>query len=88
MFKNYRFNWEDAWLLLLYAIAISIVIVLSSCFLSKKYTKGYSLGGDESSIHIVKEVEWDEDDKIPLDRSVTYEQAIELVERLNQTIKK
>lgn len=86
MFKN--FDWDDAWQTLLYATCIFIVISIGTCGFHKKWTKAYSLGQSDGKMVIVKEVEWEADDVIDLDRNITVSEAIRLVDSLNKTIKK
>lgn len=86
MFKY--FNWENAWQALLYTVCAFMVISIGAYGFHKKYTKAYSLGQTEGKIVIVKEVEWDVDDEIDLDRNVTVSDAIRMVDSLNKTIKR
>lgn len=85
MFKNW--DWSDTWMSLLYAICIFLLLSLGMCSFHKKETKGYSLGENENHLVIVREIEWWEDDPILLDRSVTYWEAIRMVDSLNKTLK-
>lgn len=75
-----------AWLAWVFCLGL-IVLVLLLCLMPSKVT-GYSLDHDGSgAIAIKKHVDWDEDKTIQLDRSVTLEQAVEIIKELNTTIK-
>lgn len=86
MFKN--FDWEDWWLSLLYMVIVVGVMTLILWATADKKTLRYSLGGDQNAVHIVKEIDWLQDEVIPLDRSVTYSEAIHMIDSLNATLKK
>lgn len=85
MFKN--FDWEDAWLFLLYAFCFFLIVSFGTCSFHKKYVKHYSLGGSDGFLTITKEIEWDLDENIKLDRSVSYSDAIQMIDSLNKTLK-
>lgn len=82
-----RLDWDDAWQALLYATCIFFLFLIGTCSLEKKYVTGYSLGDDGGALTIVKGIEWYEDETIKLDRSVTYWDAIRMVDSLNATLK-
>lgn len=86
MFKKLR--WDDYWQILLYTICILVVTLVSTCSLSKKYVKAYSLDHIEGTLTIIKEIEWSEDSHIRLDRNVSYWDAIAMVDSLNATLKR
>lgn len=87
MFKNYRFGWEDPFLLLLFAFGAVVLVSLGTCIYKPKFTHQYSLGDKDGTLTITKEIDWCEDDEIELDRSVTYWEAIRMVDSLNKTLK-
>lgn len=87
MFKNYRFEWVDAFLFLLFSLCAAIIIFITLFVTSTKFTHQYSLGVDGKQLTITKEIDWCEDDNILLDRSVTYWEAIRMVDSLNKTLK-
>lgn len=81
-------DWEDAWQAFLYVTAMCAIALLLMLCIHKKYTKQYSLGtNDNHQLTITKEVDWCIDDEIILDRSITYSEAVRLVDSLNKTIK-
>ena len=84
--KNW--DWEDTFLSLLLVVCLSLITLFGAYVLSDKKVIRYSLDTDENSVVIVKEIAWYEDSKIPLDRSITYWDAIKMVDSLNATLKK
>lgn len=88
MFRNFNFSWEGMFLSLLWiATALLIIAVGFLCF-EKKYTHRYTLSGESSgSLKICKEIDWAGDEAITLDRSVSYSEAVRLVDSLNHTLK-
>lgn len=85
MFKNW--DWEDAWLSLLWIVAGTSFCAFIFFIVSKKPTTRYSLGENNNHLTIVREIEWFDDDRIELDRSVSYWEAIRMVDSLNKTLK-
>lgn len=83
-----KFNWENAFLSLLWALCLMLMTAFAFFIFTDKTTKGYSLGKDNSSLTITKEIMWDEDDQILLDRNITFSEAVRLVDSLNNTLKK
>jgi hypothetical protein len=75
--------------LLIASIVIFLIIILSNVAFSPKRVLGYSLGSsDENDYPMIRvDIENAQDDKIPL-INTTYEEAIQMVERLNKTVSK
>lgn len=74
------------------AATIIVMALLTMLIIEKKKTNRYYLGIDSDISHgnslvIVRDIDWYLDDKIVLDRNITYEKAIELVNSLNETLK-
>lgn len=70
------------------AIGIAILTILIT---ANKKTIGYSLGtvsntDKGNALVITKEVDWWTDDEIILDRNISYDKAIELVNALNERL--
>ncbi len=86
MFKNFNPDWEDSFLAILWSFCALAVITIFFWIFSSKPTLRYSLGDDDGVLTITKEIQWYEDDEIKLDRSVTYSQAIQMVDSLNKTL--
>lgn len=85
MLKN--LDWEDLWYFLLYAACVSFIALFIVYCTADKKTIRYSFGGKGDEFKIVREIEWYEDDVIRLDRSVSYWDAIHMVDSLNATLK-
>lgn len=87
MLKN--LSWEDAFFFLLWSFCGCIIVLLFAFVLANKQTKMYSLHGDSGGcLQIQKETEWSFDETITLDRSVTYQEAIQMIDSLNKTLPK
>lgn len=81
-------TWEDGFLGLLWGFCFFILVAIIAFIANDKKVTRYSLGSyNVTSVCIVKEIEWYEDDKIFIDHSITLEEAIHLVDSLNKTLK-
>jgi len=87
MKNRLNLTWENAFIGLIFAFCgwILTMIVLSST--ANHYVRGYYLDDFNGKLSIRLDIEWQEDGSILLDRSITYDEAISMVERLNKTIK-
>lgn len=83
-------RWNNIWNMFALMACASILTLLLVLAFSTRYTKAYSLGSSQrgNGLIINKEIEWGEDDEIVLDRTISYSQAIGMVDSLNKTIKK
>ncbi len=88
MFKDFKITWNGAFLLTLWVLSTSLVVLLVVFCCAKKFTHQYTLGDKDGVLTITKEIDWCEDDEIQLDRNITYPEAIRLVDSLNKTLKK
>ena len=82
-------NWdEDNTTYLFIVLFLSLLLGLFIKQITADHSiKSYYLSGNmDGSLKIMGEVNWAEDDKIILDRSVTYEEAIKMVNDLNATL--
>lgn len=73
-----------------FIVLISFVVgLITVAIISDKKVKGYYLSAstDDKTVVITRMVDWAVDDNIPLDRSVSYMDAIVLVDSLNKTLK-
>lgn len=84
MFKNW--DWEDRWMALLYGAIIGVVCMTAFYLFTDKKTIRYSIGGGANDIHIIREIDWYQDETIPIDRSITLSEAVKIVDSLNQTL--
>jgi len=84
-----KIGWDDVFLFLLWVFLASLISIIIIFSFSTKYTKSYSIGKDgDANISITKEIEWDCDEEIKLDRSITYWEAIRMVDSLNASLHK
>lgn len=81
------FDWDNIWGVFLLVIVTVAVVFLTITFVKPHPVQGYYLKGDpENGLSIGVDVNWSPDEKIQLDRSVTYEGAIQMVKDLNNSL--
>lgn len=85
MFKNW--DWGDTWLSLLYAAVATVLIGLSMWICSDKYTIAYSLGEKDHKPVIIREIDNYVDDLIEVDRNISLDSMVTIIEKLNNTLK-
>lgn len=79
---------ERAFAWLAWVFCLGVITFLFTLWAMPAKTLRYDLSvTGNSSLAIIKIVDWSYDETIPLDRNVTYEQAIQMVKELNTTIK-
>ena len=82
-------NWtEDNTTYLLFVLFLTLAVSLFVKQITADHSvKSYYLsGGPDGSLKIMGEVNWAEDNRITLNRSVTYKEAIEMVIELNTNL--
>ncbi len=84
--KNLDF--DDLWQWLLFTIVAGFCVFLVICMTSDHKVNGYYVAMSDNLITINIDVNWCADGEIKLDRSITLQQATELCNELNKTIKK
>lgn len=87
-----RIEWNDVWQLLAILSIVTFVAFVSVALIKKKTVFQYSIGNTSNNnpgntLSITKHVDWFIDDEIILDRSITYLEAIRLVDSLNASLK-
>ena len=82
-------EWDDSWLSLAWIIAAFLVVFTFIFFAADKRVRYYYLDEVNGRMAIVPDINWacDGDFATVLDRDVTYDQAIELVNKLNEGLK-
>jgi len=92
--KNMRnfisnWDWDDSWLSLAWAIAALGIVFTFTFFYADKQVRFYYLDEVNGRMAIVPDIDWacDSDFGTVLDRAVTYDQAIEMVNKLNAGLK-
>jgi hypothetical protein len=83
----YRF-WENFWQGLLAIVAIGFIVLFAKLFTADHTIRYYYLSNYEGQLKIMKDIDWQDDGPIELDRSITMDSAIVLVNKLNAGIKK
>lgn len=87
-----NFDWKDDleyilyYLFILFTLVFFIISVIA--ILSDHSVKNYYLSNINNELTISKDINWQPDETIELDRSITYDQAIELINKLNESLKK
>ena len=83
-------GWEDTWVSLVFAFCIFCCVFLAVCFSADRTVRSYYLCEQNDALVIVCDIDWafDSEYTIKLDRSVSYTDAIKMVEDLNKTLKK
>ena len=71
-------------------ICIPLIVLIFIASFSKHEINGYYLSGkpDANELNIRVDVNWSPDNKIILDRSVTYDEAVDLVKKMNDNLKR
>lgn len=79
---------ENAFAWLAWSALTSLLIVILLLILMPSKVTGYSLDHDKGdAIAIKKHIDWAEDITIHLDRSITLQEAVEVIKELNKTVK-
>jgi len=81
---------EDFLTFIIASIIFGIMIMIGLFSLSEHKVNGYYIGSIANGANIVKigvDINWQIDKEIPLDRSITIQEAIELVAKLNESLK-
>lgn len=82
-----RLNWENMFMGILFAFCLWLISLIAFSSFSDKKVRGYYLHAYNGQLSIMVDIDWVSDSSIELDRNITYNEAIEMVERLNKTIK-
>ncbi len=82
--------WSNIFMLLLWLTSAGLVIVIFASVVSDKPIIRYTLmtQKDTGVPYIRKEVDWEIDEDIYLDRFITWDKAIQIVDSLNKSLKK
>ena len=82
-----KVNLEKIGLSILMLFGVSLMTLMITAISSTHNIEYYYLDSYEGGLRIRVSVDWSEDKKIALDRAVSYEDAIEMVDKLNKTVK-
>ena len=84
--KNKNFTWGNIFLSILAGVIVGFGILLGVIISSKEKILEYSLSESGNTWRIEKHIDWRVNDYIPLDRSITLNEAIEAINNLNKTL--
>lgn len=86
----YEKIWSNVFVMLLFLVCAGLVILFFVWVVSDKKVLRYTLKSEEHTgiPYIKKEIEWDVDENIYLDRYTTDRQALEILDSLNKTIER
>jgi len=89
MMRNFMVDfWNNLWKTISsIAGVVLIVLVFISLTADHKVRSYYLHQGTASNITIYKDIDWQMDESIVLDRTITYDEALAILERLNKTLK-
>lgn len=87
MNNRFNFTWENAFIGLFFGFCLWLLTTIVVSSTAKHNIRSYYLDSSNGQLKIRIDIDWQEDKSIELDRSITYDEAISMVERLNKTIK-
>lgn len=82
VFANW--NWEDTWQTIALAVVVLLIVLGAKAIVVDHIVRFYYLDEEHGSLVIKGDIPWCEDTYLRLDRSVTYEGAIQMVDDLNR----
>jgi hypothetical protein len=86
--KNFMYDfWNNLWKLIGTISGIVLIILIFISLSSDHKVRSYYLHQGSTGIMIYKDQDWQIDESINLDRTVSYDEALNILERLNKTIK-
>lgn len=81
-----RWDWEDTYSVCILAIGIVLAVYIFMMIFSDHRIRSYYLDTYNNKLVIRADINWQEDQVIELDRTVSYNEAIDMIERLNKTL--
>ena len=89
MRKFNEFFEETAWLLLFWVLGCGLSCLFFLTIFSEHKVNGYYLTGESSTSIIIRtDIDWCIDYQLFLDRNITYDEAVNLVNKLNEGFSK
>ena len=87
--NNFNFDWDDVWQSLAIFGVAAAMILLGMVLTADKQVRYYYLDSSSGSLRIVPDIDWCDDSShsIQLDRSITYEEALNMISRMNKELK-
>lgn len=85
---DYDEMWTNIWKAILVSIVISLSVLFGKFITADHQIRGYYINNYDNQLKIKADIDWQDDPSIKLDRCISVDSAITLVERLNKTVKK
>ena len=85
-----RIEWEDAWQSLVMMIVICLAILIGLFVFADRKIRSYYLTSTSGVLKIVPDIDWTEDSSygVYLDRNITYDDALILLNKMNAGLNK
>lgn len=85
--EDFEDFWKNAFIFLGLASSVTMVVFLFIAMFSDHRPRSYYLCQEEGYLKIYGNCNWQFDTPIRLDRTISYDQALTILDRLNKTIK-
>lgn len=90
MLNNFDFDWDDVWQSIAVFAVIGAAVIIGMVIFADKQIRYYYLDNtSEGMLRIVPDIDWCDDSShsIKLDRNITYDEALNMVNRMNKELK-
>lgn len=87
--NNFNFDWDDVWQsLAIFGVAAGMIL-LGMVLTADKQIRYYYLDSSGGELKIVPDIDWCDDSShaIQLDRNISYDEALNMVNRMNNELK-
>jgi hypothetical protein len=71
-----------------FTTVLAIIVLVFTYWFSSKTVEGYYLVTKDKVPYIIVNINWSEDRRLELDRDISYDAAVELTKKLNESITK
>lgn len=79
--------WDNLLKLVGSGFLVTFIVFISMSMFADHKIRSYYLAQDGDRITIYKDIDWQGDETIRLDKIVTYQEALDMLDRLNATLK-
>ena len=86
--KNLKLNWENMFMGLLFSFVLNLLAIITMVTFTDKKVRSYYLVSKIGGLSIMADIDYMEDKSLELDRSISYNEAIEMVDKLNKSLNK
>lgn len=83
-FENF---WDNVFNLIVAGSLITLIVFIFMSWFADHKIRSYYLSQEGDRIKIYKDIDWQCDEVIILDKTVTYQEALDMMDRLNATLK-